>query len=97
MQEIAYNGKLFKDLLNYKEVGITMEKTFLMIKPDGVGRGLIGEIVKRIENKGIKVVGAKLMTVSEDLAKTHYGEHSEKPFFGELVEFIARTCICYGT
>lgn len=65
-----------------------MERTFLMIKPDGVGRNLIGPIVSRIEQKGIKIVGAKLMTVSEDLATTHYGEHSERPFFGELVDFI---------
>ncbi|SOC38831.1 nucleoside-diphosphate kinase [Salinicoccus kekensis] len=65
-----------------------MEKTFLMIKPDGVQRNLIGPIVSRLENKGFKIVGAKLMQVSEDLAKTHYQEHSEKPFFGELVDFI---------
>lgn len=65
-----------------------MERTFLMIKPDGVQRNLIGQIVERIENKGFKIVGAKLMQVSDDLAKTHYGEHSEKPFFGELVDFI---------
>lgn len=65
-----------------------MEKTFLMIKPDGVQRNLIGPIVERLENKGFKVVGAKLMKVSEELAKTHYGEHSERPFFGELVDFI---------
>lgn len=65
-----------------------MEKTFLMIKPDGVQRNLIGTIVSRLENKGFKIVAAKLMTVSEDLAKTHYGEHSERPFFGELVDFI---------
>ena len=65
-----------------------MEKTFLMIKPDGVQRNLIGTIVSRLENKGLKIVGAKLMVVSEDLAKTHYGEHSERPFFGELVDFI---------
>ena len=65
-----------------------MEKTFLMIKPDGVQRNLIGTIVERLENKGFKIVGAKLMQVSDDLAKTHYGEHSEKPFFGELVDFI---------
>lgn len=65
-----------------------MEKTFLMIKPDGVQRNLIGTIVSRLENKGFKIVGAKLMVVSEDLAKTHYGEHSERPFFGELVDFI---------
>ena len=65
-----------------------MEKTFLMIKPDGVQRNLIGTIVERLENKGFKIVGAKLMQVSDELAKTHYGEHSERPFFGELVEFI---------
>lgn len=65
-----------------------MEKTFLMIKPDGVQRNLIGPIVSRLENKGFKIVGAKLMQVSEDLAKTHYQEHEERPFFGELVDFI---------
>ncbi|GAA3725743.1 nucleoside-diphosphate kinase [Salinicoccus jeotgali] len=65
-----------------------MEKTFLMIKPDGVQRNLIGTIVERLENKGFKIAGAKLMHVSEDLAKTHYQEHADKPFFGELVDFI---------
>ncbi|MFD2630687.1 nucleoside-diphosphate kinase [Oceanobacillus kapialis] len=65
-----------------------MEKTFLMVKPDGVQRNLIGEIVNRFEKKGFKLVGAKLMKVSEDLAKNHYAEHKERPFFGELVDFI---------
>lgn len=65
-----------------------MEKTFLMVKPDGVQRQLIGEIVSRFERKGLQLVGAKLMTISEDLAQQHYGEHKGKPFFGELVEFI---------
>jgi len=65
-----------------------MEKTFIMVKPDGVQRGLIGEIVSRFEKKGLKLVGAKLMQVSQELAETHYGEHKEKPFFGELVDFI---------
>ncbi|MBH0157459.1 MULTISPECIES: nucleoside-diphosphate kinase [Fictibacillus] len=65
-----------------------MEKTFLMVKPDGVQRALIGEIVSRFEKKGFQLVGAKLMNISEDLAKEHYGEHKERPFFGELVEFI---------
>lgn len=65
-----------------------MEKTFLMVKPDGVQRNLIGEIVQRFEKKGFKLVGAKLMQVSNELAEQHYGEHKEKPFFGELVEFI---------
>lgn len=65
-----------------------MEKTFLMVKPDGVQRNLIGEIVSRFEKKGFKLAGAKLMVISDDLAKTHYGEHKERPFFGELVDFI---------
>ncbi|WP_339227974.1 nucleoside-diphosphate kinase [Oceanobacillus sp. FSL K6-2867] len=65
-----------------------MEKTFLMVKPDGVQRNLIGEIVKRFETKGFKLAGAKLMVVSNELAEKHYGEHKERPFFGELVEFI---------
>lgn len=65
-----------------------MEKTFLMVKPDGVQRNLVGEIVRKFEAKGFKLVGAKLMNVSNELAQNHYGEHKEKPFFGELVDFI---------
>lgn len=65
-----------------------MERTFLMVKPDGVQRNLIGEVVTRFEKKGYKLVGAKLMTVSKEMAETHYAEHKERPFFGELVDFI---------
>ncbi|SHF56799.1 nucleoside-diphosphate kinase [Ornithinibacillus halophilus] len=65
-----------------------MEKTFLMVKPDGVQRNLVGEIVNRFERKGYRLAGAKLMQISDDLAKEHYGEHKERPFFGELVDFI---------
>jgi len=65
-----------------------MEKTFLMVKPDGVQRGLVGEIVKRLEGKGFQLVGAKLMTISKEQAEKHYSEHASKPFFGELVDFI---------
>ncbi|TRZ37734.1 nucleoside-diphosphate kinase [Niallia circulans] len=65
-----------------------MEKTFLMVKPDGVQRNLIGKIVERFESKGFQLVGAKLMVVSQDLAKQHYQEHVDKPFFMELVDFI---------
>jgi nucleoside-diphosphate kinase len=65
-----------------------MEKTFIMIKPDGVQRGLVGEIVSRFEKKGFQLLGAKLMSVSTELAEKHYEEHKERPFFGELVEFI---------
>jgi nucleoside-diphosphate kinase len=65
-----------------------MEKTYLMIKPDGVQRNLIGEIVARFEKKGFQLVGAKLMTIPREIAEKHYGEHKERPFFGELVDFI---------
>lgn len=65
-----------------------MEKTFTMIKPDGVQKGLIGEIIGRIERKGFKLRGLKLMVISPELARKHYAEHQGKPFFGELVDFI---------
>ncbi|WP_342502144.1 nucleoside-diphosphate kinase [Bacillus sp. FSL R5-0397] len=65
-----------------------MDKTFLMVKPDGVERQLIGEIVSRFEKKGLQLVGAKLISIPKEVAETHYGEHKEKPFFGELVDFI---------
>ncbi|WP_096270460.1 nucleoside-diphosphate kinase [Paucisalibacillus globulus] len=65
-----------------------MEKTFLMVKPDGVQRNLVGEVVNRFERKGFKLVGAKLMQITDELASEHYGEHKERPFFGELVDFI---------
>lgn len=65
-----------------------MEKTFLMVKPDGVQRSLIGEIVQRFEKKGYQLVGAKLMQITQELAEQHYAEHKERPFFGELVSFI---------
>jgi len=65
-----------------------MERTFLMVKPDGVQRNLIGEIVSRFEKKGLKRVGAKRMSISQELAEQHYAEHKERPFFGELVSFI---------
>lgn len=65
-----------------------MERTFLAIKPDGVQRKLIGEIIRRFEAKGFTLVGLKLMSVSRELAETHYGVHKEKPFFPGLVNFI---------
>lgn len=65
-----------------------MEKTFIMVKPDGVQRQLIGDILSRFERKGLQLAGAKLMRVTEQMAEKHYAEHQGKPFFGELVEFI---------
>lgn len=65
-----------------------MERTFIMIKPDGVQRSLVGEVIQRLEKKGFTLVGLKLMQVSRELAETHYGVHKDKPFFPGLVEFI---------
>jgi len=65
-----------------------VERTFLAIKPDGVQRKLISEIIGRFETKGFTLVGLKFMTVSRKLAEQHYGVHKERPFFGSLVEFI---------
>ncbi|BAS56512.1 MULTISPECIES: nucleoside-diphosphate kinase [Leptolyngbya] len=65
-----------------------MERTFLAIKPDGVQRKLVGEIIRRFETKGFTLVGLKFMNVSRELAESHYGVHRERPFFGSLVEFI---------
>ncbi|WP_394184231.1 nucleoside-diphosphate kinase [Metabacillus halosaccharovorans] len=65
-----------------------MDKTFLMVKPDGVQRQLIGDIVSRFERKGLQMVGAKLMTIPVELAEKHYGEHKGKPFYDNLVQFI---------
>lgn len=64
------------------------ERTLVLIKPDGVKRSLAGEILARFERRGLELRGAKLMLVDASLAGEHYGEHREKPFFGELVEFI---------
>lgn len=65
-----------------------MERTYLMVKPDGVERGLIGEVVARLEKKGLKLVGAKLMRIDEALGTKHYAEHVGKPFFPDLLQFI---------
>lgn len=65
-----------------------MERTFIAIKPDAVQRGLIGKIISRIEDKGFKIVGLKMLEVSESQAKAHYQEHIGKPFYPSLVKFI---------
>jgi len=65
-----------------------MERTFLMVKPDGVQRGLIGELVSRFEKKGLKLVAGKFMKITPELAQLHYGEHEGKPFYEPLVAFI---------
>lgn len=74
------------NLIEFEE--IALERTFLAIKPDGVQRGLVGEIIRRFETKGFTLVGLKFMSVSRELAESHYDVHRERPFFTSLVEFI---------
>lgn len=65
-----------------------MEQTFIMVKPDGVARGLIGEVVSRFEAKGLTLDRMRMLTIDEEMASRHYGEHVGKPFYDGLVEFI---------
>jgi nucleoside-diphosphate kinase len=65
-----------------------MDRTLILVKPDAFSRGLTGEIVARFERKGLRIVELRHMTMDRQLAERHYAEHAEKPFFGELVEFI---------
>ena len=68
-----------------------MNQTFVMCKPDAVERGLVGEIVSRLERKGLTLVAAELRTADQGLAEAHYAEHADKPFHGELVSFLTRS------
>jgi len=65
-----------------------MQTTFVMVKPDGVHRGLVGNIIQRFENKGLRLVGLRQLTPSLELAESHYAVHSERPFYSGLIEFI---------
>jgi len=65
-----------------------MERTFFMVKPDGVARGLVGEVISRIERRGMKLVAVKMLQVDRGLAEKHYLEHKDKPFYSSLVEYI---------
>ena len=64
------------------------ERTLVLVKPDGVARGLVGEVIRRVEAKGLRLAALELRTLTADVAETHYAEHREKPFFGDLVSFI---------
>ena len=67
-----------------------MDRTFIICKPDAVERGLVGEILGRFERRNLTIAAAELRTIDRATAEVHYGEHADKPFFGELVEFITR-------
>ena len=67
---------------------MSVERTLVLVKPDGVQRGLVGEVTGRLERRGLQLVGLKLIRIGEDLAGRHYAEHTEKPFYAGLVAFI---------
>ena len=67
---------------------MAIESTLLIVKPDGVRRGLVGEVIRRVEAKGLRIDAMRLYTIPREVAEEHYGEHRQKPFFGELVDFI---------
>ncbi len=67
---------------------MAVEHTFVMVKPDGVARGLVGEVISRFEHKGLTLAKLRMLTIDHDLASRHYAEHVDKPFFDELVDFI---------
>jgi len=68
-----------------------VDRTLVIVKPDGVERGLVGEVVGRLERKKLRLVAAELRTITKEVAETHYAEHSERPFFSDLVIFITRS------
>jgi nucleoside-diphosphate kinase len=70
-----------------------MQKSFVMMKPDAVQRRLMGKVLIRFEEKGLQIIAVKMMHISADLAKEHYGEHSERPFFNDLVEYITSSAV----
>lgn len=67
---------------------MAVEHTFVMVKPDGVARGVVGEVIARFERKSLTLENVRMLTISEDMAGRHYAEHTDKPFFGDLVAFI---------
>jgi len=72
----------------FTKSAMATERTFIALKPDAVQRGFVGEVISRFEKKGFKLVGLKLLQVSQELATTHYAEHKDRPFFPSLVSFI---------
>ena len=75
----------------YFAAAVATERTLILVKPDAFERGLTGEVIARFERKGLRLTAVKLMTADEETANVHYAEHTDKPFFGELVDFITRS------
>jgi nucleoside-diphosphate kinase len=75
---------------------VDVERTLIIVKPDGVQRALIGTVLGRLEQRGLKIVGLKMIQISREMAERHYGEHREKPFFGGLVRFITSSPVVVG-
>ena len=75
-----------------------IQSTFVMVKPDGVRRGLVGDVISRLERKGLHLEAMRMLTMDRELASEHYAEHVDRPFFGDLVEFIpaAPSWLCVG-
>lgn len=73
---------------------MAFERTLVLVKPNGVERGLIGEVIGRLERRGLSIKAARMLVVTDDLAERHYAEHVDKPFFPGLVEFITSSPIC---
>ena len=73
-----------------------MEQTLVLLKPDAVQRGLVGQIIGRLEQRGLKLVGAKLVQVDQSLAKSHYAIHEGKPFYEGLIEYIVSSPVIFG-
>jgi len=80
--------------VGHEEDGVAEERTLVLVKPNGVARGLIGEVIGRLERRGLSIKAARMLIVSRDLAGRHYAEHVGKPFFDSLVEFITSGPIC---
>ena len=72
-----------------RQKGNLLERTLIIVKPDAIQRGLTGEVIKRFEQRGLKIIGMKLLQISRELAERHYAVHRERPFFGGLVDYIS--------
>ena len=89
-------GTLLRPTTKEAAYGMAIESTLLIVKPDGVRRRLVGEVLRRVEDKGLTIEQLDLRVIERAVAEEHYGEHREKPFFGELVDFITGGPVVVG-